>query len=203
MTESLADQILHGDDGLLLGNQHGGGRNYVSFGKHRIFDAAAKRVLHQQLLKLQVVLRQNQVLPAGGERAFGTDNLNGRHGADLGLALSIVERLLLVGEGLLLHADIFIGVDEIPVDVFNLIDGGDDLQAEGDVGNFPVVLGNADKASVGQRAEALQQVLCDLELKVGVDLRCYQARRVVGRDVGIVASGGDSSVPLKPLGVSE
>ena len=173
--ERVVDQVLNGSDGLLLRNLHGRGGNHVGFGEHWIFDAAAERVLHQQLLQLQIVLRHDQVLLVGGDRALRAHDLNGRHGADLRLTLGIVESLLRIGQGFLLHPHILVGIDQIPIHVFDLIDGGDDLQAEGNVGDFAVVLGDADEARVGKRSEALQQILRELELKVRAELRREQS----------------------------
>ena len=65
---------------------------------------AADGVLHQELLKLQVVLRHDQVLLTCGDRALRAHDLNGRHSANLCLALGIFKCLLSVCERFLLHA---------------------------------------------------------------------------------------------------
>ena len=98
---------------------------------------------------------------------------------DLRLAFGVFQRLLRIGERLLLHANIFVGEHQIPVHVLDLVDRGEDLQAEGDVGNFAVVLGDADEACVGQRPESLQQILGDTELEV-------RAQRGLNRLVGLL-----------------
>ena len=104
------------------------------------------------------------------------------------LLLGIGQRLLCVGESFLLHSYVFVGVDQIPIHILDLIDGGDDLQAEGDVGNFTIVLGDADEAHVGKGTEALQQVLRDPELEVRVYLGREQAFKTVGGNVAVVES---------------
>ena len=114
---------------------------------------------------------------SGRDRALRADHLNRRRGADLCLALRIVKRLLRVRQSFLLHAHILEGIDKIPIHVFDLVDGGNDLQAEGDVGDLAVILGDADEARVGQKSETLQQVLRKAELEVRTQLRRQQAGR--------------------------
>ncbi len=58
MAKRVVDHVLDGRDGLLLRNLHGRSGDDVGFGEHRIFDAAAESVLHQQLLQLQVILQR-------------------------------------------------------------------------------------------------------------------------------------------------
>ena len=96
---------------------------------------------------------------------MGADDLDRRHGPDLGLTLGIIERFLAIGQRFLRHAHVFVGVDEIPIHVLDLIDRGDDLQAKSDVGNLAVVFGDANEAHVRQKAKALKQVLSEAELK--------------------------------------
>ena len=81
----------------------------------------------EYLLQLQVVLGDDQILLAGVYGALRADDLDRRHGPDLGLTLGIIERFLGIGQRFLLYAHVFVGVDEIPVHVFDLIDGGDYL----------------------------------------------------------------------------
>jgi hypothetical protein len=83
------------------------------------------------------------------------------------------------------------------------IDSRDNLQAEGDIGNLPIILGNTDEAQVGQRTEALQQVLRYPELKIRAYLRSQQVGWVVGGDVGVVESNAHRRTPLKALRVGE
>ena len=163
--QSVIDQILNGRDRLLLRHLHGGSRDDVGLGQHRIFNAAAERVLHQQLLQLQIVLRHDEVLLTGGHCALRAHHLNGRHGADLCLALCVFERFLRVSERLLLHADVFVGIDQIPIHVLDLVDGGDDLQAKSDIGDFAIVFRDANESRVGKKAETLQQILGDSEIE--------------------------------------
>ncbi len=51
------------------------------------------------------------------------------------------------------------------------------VQAKRHIGNFPVVLGNPDKSSVGQETKALQQVLRQLQLEIGAEVRAQGAER--------------------------
>ncbi len=101
---------------------------------------------------------------------MGTNDLNWRQAADLHLLLSVGKCLLGKSEGLFLHADVFVGEYQVPIDVLNLIQRIDDLQAESDIGEFAVVFRDADEASVGGETESLQQMLRQLEPEIGVEL---------------------------------
>jgi len=171
MIESLVNQVLRGNNRFLMGNLHRGGGNQFGFGEHRVFNAAAQRVFYQQLFQFQVVLRQDQVLLVGRGRTLRTHYLNGRHGSDLRLLLGIGQRLLRIGQRFLLHAHVFVGIHQIPIHIFDLVDGGDDLQAEGDVRNFTIVLGDADETQIRERAKALQKILRNSELEVRTQVR--------------------------------
>ena len=67
MLQSLVDQILNGSDRLLLRQLHGRSGDDVCLGQDGIFNTAAERVLHQELLQLQVVLRHDEVLLTRGD----------------------------------------------------------------------------------------------------------------------------------------
>ncbi len=203
MAQSVVDQVLYGSDRLLQRQFHCRCGNDISLGEHRVLDAAAERVLHEQLLQLQVVLSHDQVLLVGGDGALRAHDLNGSYGSDLCLPFGVIQRFLGVGQGFLLHANILVGVHQIPVHVFDLVHGGDDLQTESDVGNLAIVPGDADKARVGQKAETLQQVLRETKLEIRTQLRSEQAGRVVGGEVSVVECGSECASPLESLGVAE
>ena len=82
----------------------------------------------------------------------------------------LLSESVFVGEGerVLLHLHVLVGVDQIPVDVLDLVDGGDDLETKGDVGQFAVIFRDDDETLVGQEAETLQQVLSDLGAEIRV-----------------------------------
>ena len=94
--------------------------------------------------------------------ALCADHFDGRQAADFDLLLGVGERLLGESQRFFLHANVLVGVDQIPVHGLNLVDRGNDLQAEGHVGKFAVVLGDADEASVGRESEPLEQMLSEL-----------------------------------------
>ena len=152
---------------------------------------------------MQVVLSDDQVLLVGGDGALRTHDLDGRNGADLGLALGVFESFLRVGQRFLLHANILVGVDQVPIHVFDLVDGGDDLQAEGYVGNLAIVPGDADKTRVGEEAPTLQEILGKAELESRAQLWREQAGGIVGGEVRIVEGTGERATPLESLGVAE
>ena len=112
----------------------------------------------------------SEALLIGGYRTLRPHHLDGRQCADLHLLLRIGEGLLGKRERLFLHPYIFVGVHQVPVHVFDLVDGGDNLQAEGNVGNFAVVFGDVNEARIGRKAKPLQQMLGHSSLEVGVEL---------------------------------
>ena len=63
-----------------------------------------------------------------------------------------------------------IGIDQIPIDILHLGNGGDDLRFESQVGDLSVALGDADIALVGGEAEARQKRLRDVTAKLGIQL---------------------------------
>src|SRR5208283_1729605 len=199
----VVDQVLNGNHSLFLWKLHRGGGDHVGLGQHWIFDAAAQRILREQLLQLQIVLRHDQVLQIGGDRALRAHHLNGRHSADLRLVFGVVERFLGVGQRFLLHANVFVGVDQIPIYVLDLVNRGDHLQAEGHIGNFPVVFGDADETRIGQGTEALQKILRYAELEVGRKRGAQKTGGIVGRKVRVVEGGRHRGAPLKSLRVAE
>ena len=65
------------------------------------------------------------------------------------------------GGRLLVHLRLLVGADEIPVDVLNLRDRGDDLIFKCDIGNLLVVARNAKVPQIRTEAETRQQLLLD------------------------------------------
>src|SRR5579872_6042952 len=203
MPQRIADHILYGDNRFLLRYYHSRRRNYVRLGKHWVFNAAAECVLHQQLLQLKVVLRDDQILLVGGHGALRTHHLNGRRRADLRLPFGIFQRLLGIGQRFLLHANILVSVDKIPVHVLDLVYGRDDLQAKRDIGNLAVVLGDSDESRIGKKSKTLQQVLRKAKLEGRTELRSEQARWIVGSEMSVVESARECATPIESLGITE
>jgi len=92
----------------------------------------------------------------GGYRALGAHHFNRSQAANLDLLFRVRKRLLRKGERLVLHPHIFVGKYQIPVNVLDLVNRGDDLQSKRDIGDFTVVLGDADQTIVRQKSKALQ-----------------------------------------------
>ena len=127
-----------------------------------------------------------------------------------GASVPCVHLLLVIGERLvgqvkraLLHGHVFIGVDQVPVNVLDLRNRGDQLVAKGDFRNQLVIAGNAQIAQVGIVAKALQQMLPHLKVKTrrqrgidGVVERALPQARVVEAD-------GHQRARRKSLGVVE
>ena len=106
--------------------------------------------------------------------------------SDLDLLLVIGERFVGEGEGVLLDFHILVGVDQVPVNVFDLVDGGDHLEAERDVGELAVILRDDDEATVGKRAETLEQMLSQFGAETGVQSRTVDRELVVGGDARVI-----------------
>ena len=68
-------------------------------------------------------------------------------------------------ERLLLHFQRFDERDQVPVEGDDVGDGRHHLVLEGEVGDVPLVLGDADGAVVDRRPEALKQVLLDRQAR--------------------------------------
>src|ERR1700730_3443164 len=92
----------------------------------------------------------------------------------------VLKRPLSERQGLLLNFYIFIAVYQIPIKIFDLIDGRDDLQAESHVRDFTVVPGDLDIAPVWYEAESLQQLLRQSELKIGRNIGTERGERAAG-----------------------
>ena len=141
------------------------------------------------------------ILRDGALRAHRFDR---SQAADLDLLLGVGESFLRKGQRFILHAGIFVGVDQVPVDIFDLIDRIDDLQAESYIGKFAIVLGDANETSVGRKSKTLQQGLGEssnlkFELSCGLNVEkklLVVCRRVVEPHIQIRA-------PLKRLVVGE
>ena len=116
-------------------------------------------------MQLQIRLRHSQSLLIGSYGALSAHHFDGGESANLNLLLGVRKSLLRESQRLILHPHVFIGEHQIPVDVFDLVNGSDNLQPECDVGNFPIILGNPDKPGIGRKAEALEQVLSEPGLK--------------------------------------
>ena len=85
------------------------------------------------------------------------------------------------GQLFLLNPDVLVGVHQVPVHVFDLVDGGHDLQAEGHVGDFTIILGDPNEAIVRGESKTLQQVLRKPEIETGVELRAQWIERRVSK----------------------
>ncbi len=169
LRERLADEILGRHYWFLVRNLHGVGGNDFGIREHRVNQRAAEGVFHQQLLQFQVRPRRDQVLLPSGFFTLRTDDLDRRERSDLDLLLVVGKCLVGECERTLLHFHVFVGVDQVPVNILDLVDRCDDLQAKGNVRNFAIVLRDSDEASVRQKSKALQQRLADGGPEVGVE----------------------------------
>ena len=122
----------------------------------------------------------------GSHGAFGAHHFDGRQGSDFHLLLVIGERLVRQGQRVLLHFDVLVSIHQVPVHVLDLIDGGDHLQAERDVGNLAVVFRDANEPRVRQKSQSLQQGLAESGTEIGIQRRAQGGERLVGGDARVV-----------------
>ena len=127
---------------------------------------AAERILDDGFLLEELRLADGKVLFGTGDFGFGADDFDGRDGADFDLLLLVGVELGGYVNSLALDLDVFIERDQVPVQIDDGTDRGDDLEFEGKVGDFEVDLGDADVAVVDCTSKALQQTLADLRLNV-------------------------------------
>jgi len=123
-------------------------------------------------------LRTDQRLFVRGHARVGVQHVQRSQGADLQLLAVVRGQLAALVERPLLGLDVFIGVHQPPVNVLNLVDGVENLLAEGGVGDAAVVDRLVNKALVDPDAGSLKQVLGQLGLEVGVVLRAETCGRV-------------------------
>src|SRR5579872_1452624 len=150
----------------------------------------AQCVFHQQLLKLQVVLRSNELLLVRRHGTLSADHLDGRQASDLHLLLGVGKRLRRKGQGLFLYSHVLIREDQFPIHVFDLIHGRNRLQAKSDVRDLTIVLGDAYEPCIRQKPETLQNVLSKPELKAAVDQWAVVCEGAVSRNASVVKSNG-------------
>ena len=139
------------------------GGNHPHGFEHGIVQTLGDRILHQRFLQLEAGAGDGQILIAPRNFSLGAHDVHRRDAFQLQLFLGVLESLLREGEGLFVHLRLFVGADQVPVNILDLGNGGDDLVFEGDVGNFLIVSRNAQIAQVRPEAEAREQFLLELE----------------------------------------
>ena len=199
MAQRLADQVLRRLDGFVCGHFHGRSGNHFRPCENLVAQGAAERVLHEQLLELQVGSRNCQSLLVLGDGALCPDDFDRRQAADLHLFLGVGQRLLRKCQGFLLHANIFVSVNQIPIHRLNLIHRRNDLQAESHIRKFTVVLGDAEETGVGGEAKSLEQMLSELSLEARIQLRAKTLKEAIGRSPRVVESYRQVCSPAKGL----
>ena len=102
------------------------------------------------------------------------NDFDGSERADLDLLFVVGKCLVRKSERALFYLHVLVCVDEIPINILDLVDGCNDLQAKGHVRYFAVVPRDADKAQVRPKSKTLQQLLMitarKLEFKRGLKL---------------------------------
>ncbi len=142
---------------------------------------AAQRILQNRFLLQQVGLRYEQVLFAGEQLRLRPGDLDFRQGADSDLRLIIFEQLLRRRKLFLPGLHILIEAHQIPIEVQHRRNRGDHLLLKLQIGDFDVVSLHPDIAAVYGGAEAVQQVLRNLEVDVAVGVRVEAEQIAVHR----------------------
>ena len=131
MAQRVGDQILRGLHLFVFWQFHGRSGDHFRSSQRLIAQGAAERILHEQLLQLQVGEGNRQGLLVLRHRALGAHHFDGGQAANLDLLLGIGESLVGESQRFLLYANVLVRVDQIPVHGLNLINGRNDLQTEG------------------------------------------------------------------------
>ena len=159
LCEGFGDDVLRGGLGEGCGGGiSGDGRKVGGTDGHGfeggVVEVLGEGVFDEEGLELELGAGDGEVAFAIGDFGFVLHDVEGGDGLE-------VEFFAGGGEGLVGEVErtgfdllVFVGADEIPVDIGDLGDGGDDLELEGLVGDFLVVAGDAEVAEVGAEAEA-------------------------------------------------
>ena len=164
-----------------------GGHDARADHRHVVHAAAGKHALEDRLLLQDLQLGREDVLLARLHLGFRLDDVDGSDGPQLRAALIVLVQFLVQLEGVLLHLEVFIVRDQVPVKTDHVGHAGHHLVLESEVGNVPLVLGYANSAVVDRRPESLQQVLLDGQLKSGLAIGGEQVVRRVLRDAERIA----------------
>src|ERR1700733_13153484 len=97
----------------------------------------------------------------------------------------------------------FVGVDQIPVDVFDLVYGVDDLQTESHIRKFAIVFGDANETRIRRKSKPLQKRLRERHLKARVELRAQGREKAVRGLSSIGETYVQVHAPLKRLVVGK
>src|SRR6185369_8709663 len=114
-------------------------------------------------LKLQVAFGDGKFLGSLGNFRLGFHYVHRGNRFELQLLLGIFVTLLSEGKRLLVHAGLFVGIHEIPIDVLDLRHRLDDLVAEGNVGNLLVIPGDPEVSEVRSESKSCQEFLPNAE----------------------------------------
>ena len=117
-------------------------------------------------------------MAAGSYFRLRASDVQGRHGANFELLFVVVVKLVGHGYGLLLDFNVFARVDELPVGVDGVGDGGDGLIHENQISDLAIILGNHDIAAADISAKAVQQLLAEGSVERGLHARI---KKVGGR----------------------
>src|SRR5581483_12032594 len=91
-------------------------------------------------------------------RILRANNFDRSKTSDLNLLLIIRKRFLGECQCFLLNFHVLVCVDQIPIEVLNLVDGGNDLKTERDVCDLAIVFGDLNQTRIREESESLQKM---------------------------------------------
>ena len=171
------DQILNRLAGWRLHGFHSIGGNDRHGFQNGIIQTLRNRILDESLLQLKTGAGHGQVLIALGDFGLGAQDIHLWNAFQLQLLSGIVEGLLGESRRFFVDLRLLVGADQIPINIFDLRDGGDHLVFERDVGDLLVVAGDSQIAQVRAKPESGEKFLLETEAILSV-----QSRRQIGED---------------------
>ena len=146
----LPDEIFDGTNFVWFVRVQRVGRDHRRDRQNGSCHVFGDRVLHQQLLKLKIGLRQEQVLIGARDSASRLRQGDRSQGSDFDLLLSS-ESVFSASSKARCSPSHSRSVDQVPVNVLYLRNCRNDLVAKGNVFNLPVITRDADPAQVRDR----------------------------------------------------
>ena len=139
------------------------GRNDRHGFQQRIVQTFRYGVLDKSLLQLKTGTGHGQVLIALGDFCLGAQNIHLRNALQFQLLPRVIKRLLRERRRFFVNLRLFVGADQIPINIFDLGDGSDHLVFKSDVGDFFVVAGDTQITQVRPQAESGEKLLLNTD----------------------------------------
>ena len=134
----------------------------------------------------------------GSEFGFGASDVERSHGADFQLFFIVVVEFVGNGDGLLLDFDVFASVNEFPIGVDGVGDGGDGLLSEREISDLAIVFGNDDVAAIDESTGTGEELLLktDAQRRLNVGIEKVGGG---GRGAGVIPGDAERTASLEAL----